>query len=300
MCPIARQIKPQRLGHWGSLTNPIRKGLVLHDYGLAATLAILDFKRNLFALLHFLLARTLQDRGVQENILPAIIRGHEAKATHLIEPLDRAIDGIGRPAFVTGSKFTARRRAITKGWTRRTESSRAATKAVGTTEIAACRAVAKTTTWRGTEPAGPTKVTAGRAIAKSTARRGTEATTEIATRRTFRPHITTWRTFCEPIIAEFATRRTVSTPRTELPLMNLGDEPTALAVSTNLANQLIAGFRGFDACFGQGRCMKEHVLTIRTQHEAEAFTAIVPLHLGLNRPGATLRIVVRKHCVSYP
>jgi hypothetical protein len=41
--------------------------------------------------------------------------------------------------------------------------------------------------------------------------------------------------------------------------------------------------------------MEEHILPVRAQNEAEALPGIVPLHLGLGRPGATLVIAVREH-----
>lgn len=40
----------------------LRRGSVLHIHGLAAALAVTHFKRDLFALLHILLAGALQHR----------------------------------------------------------------------------------------------------------------------------------------------------------------------------------------------------------------------------------------------
>ncbi|MDB5370314.1 MAG: hypothetical protein JWP20_1872, partial [Roseomonas sp.] len=159
---------------------------VLHNHGLTATLSVLDLKRDFFALLNFLLSCTLQDRGMQEHVLPAIIRRHEAEATNLVEPLHRTIDGIGRPTLVTATELAALR-TVTEG-AGRAEATGRTTKAVAATKVTARRAVAETTAWR-TEATGgrATKIATRRAVAKATARR-TEATggraTKIAARRT--------------------------------------------------------------------------------------------------------------------
>ena len=83
-------------------------------------------------------------------------------------------------------------------------------------------------------------------------------------------------------------------------LLQLGDaghQAASLAVRADLANQLVARLGGLDAGFGQGRCVEENVLAIGAKHKAEAFTPVIPLHLGLDGAGATLGVVVGKHCL---
>ena len=43
--------------------------------------------------------------------------------------------------------------------------------------------------------------------------------------------------------------------------------------------------------------VEENVLAIGAKHKAEAFTPVIPLHLGLDGAGATLGVVVGKHCL---
>jgi hypothetical protein len=272
---------------------------VLHDHGLAATLAVLDLQGNLLALLHVLLAGALEDGGMQEHVLATIIRRHEAEATDLVEPLDRAVNGVGRATLVAATEVAARR-TVTKS-ARRAEATTVATKATAeaatvATEVTTGRTVAEATAEAAT--VATTEVTTGRTVAEATteatARRAAEVTAGGAV-----AEITARRTVAEAIATEFAAR-TLGATRAQLALMDLGDQPAPLTVRADLADQLIAGLGGFDARFGQRRSVEEHILAIRPKYKAEPFAAVVPLHLGLNRPGATLRIAVRKHFVSYP
>ncbi|EHM02369.1 hypothetical protein HMPREF9946_01188 [Acetobacteraceae bacterium AT-5844] len=225
---------------------------------------------------------------MQEHVLPTVIRRHEAEATDLVEPLHRTADGIGRATFVA-AEVTARRTIAESA--RSTEA--AAAKAVTTTaELTAGRTVAEVTARRTIAKAAAAEAATKAAAAELTAGR---AVTEVTARRTIAKAAA-----AEAVATEVTARRTVSAPRTQLALMNLGHQSAALAVRADLADQLVASLRRFDSCLGQRRCVEEHILAIWPQHEAETLAAIVPLHLGLNRPGATLRIVVRKHCVSYP
>jgi hypothetical protein len=258
---------------------------------LAATLTITDFKCNLFALLHILLACTLQDRGMQEDILATIFRGHEAEAAHLVEPLHRASDVIGRPAFVA-IEFAARRRTIPEITARRTITKATATTAETT---AATEAAAAEITTRGTIA----KVTTRGTITKATATT-TEATAaaEITARGTI-TKVTARGTITKTATTKFPTRG----PRfaATFALLQLHDprnQSPPLAIRPDFTNKLIAGIRRFNARFGQCRCVKEHILPIRTQYKAEAFTGIVPFHLGLDRPGVTLVFVFRKHVLT--
>jgi hypothetical protein len=261
---------------------------------------------------------------VQEHVLATVIGGYEAEATHLVEPLDGAANALRRAAIVTATEVAARL-TVTEATATTTEAvttaaeatTTTAAEAIATTEVAARRTVTKAT---GGAEATTTEVTARRTVAKATARRATEVAarrtvakatagraTEVTARRTVAEapagratEIAAGRTVVEAVTAELTTRGTISTPRAELTLMNLRDETAALTVRTNLADQLIASLRGFNSRLSECRSVEEHVLAIRPKHKAETFPAVVPLHLGLNRPGATLRIVVRKHCVSYP
>jgi hypothetical protein len=129
---------------------------VLHIDSLAATLAVAHFQGNLFALLHILLARALQHGRMQEDILAAIFWRHEAEAAHLVEPLHRTSDVIGRPALIA-AKFTARRGTIPKIATRGTVTeAAAAAKAAATTAEVTARGTITEIAARGTIPKATT------------------------------------------------------------------------------------------------------------------------------------------------
>src|SRR6478672_10920865 len=83
--------------------------LLLQVDRLATTLAVADVERDLLALLDILAPGLLQDGGVQEDVLAAVLRRHEAEAAHLVEPLHRAADRIGRAAGIAVAEVTARR-----------------------------------------------------------------------------------------------------------------------------------------------------------------------------------------------
>ncbi len=288
----SRQRSPGRINPEGSL---------LHVHGLAATLAIAHFKRNLLALLNILLAGALQNRGMQEHVLTTIFRGHEAEAADLVEPLHGAADIVGRPAFVaptaevTPGRTVAERtrRAVAEATTAacpkatatgaETTATAKVTARRTVAEVAARRAVAKATTATGAEATTTAKVTARRTVAEVTARRAVaEATTTTG--------------------AEITARRRATAGRTlaALHLDDAGHEAPALAVGADFTDELVARVRRFDPCLGQRRGVKENVGAIRPQHEAEALAAIVPFHLGLDRPGATLIFEFGRHVPAVP
>ncbi len=265
----------------------MRDVLVLHIHGLTAALTITHFKRYLFTLLHILLAGALQHRRMQEDILATIFWRHEAKATHLVKPLDRAGNVIGRAAFIA-AEFAPRRGTIPEITTRGT-----ITKATAAT---AETAAAAEVTARGTIP----EITTRRTIAKTTtAAAKAAAATEITTRGTI-PEIAARGTIPKATTAaEFTTRRArFATAFALLQLHDPRNQAPALPVRTHFADQLIAGIWRLNACLCQGRGVKKHILPIWSQYEAEAFTGVVPLHLGLDRPGAILVLVFRKHCLT--
>jgi hypothetical protein len=202
----------------------------------------------------------------------------------LVKPLDRAGDVIGRAAFIA-VEFTPRRGTIPEITTRGTIAKTATTaKAAATAKIATRGTVTETT---AAEAAATAEITARGAITKITAR-GTVP--EIAARGTI-PKATT--------AAEFTTRRArFATAFALLQLHDPRNQAPALPVRTHFADQLIAGIWRLNACFCQGRGVKKHILPIWSQYEAEAFTGVVPLHLGLDRPGAILVLVFRKHCLT--
>ena len=265
----------------------MRDVLVLHIHGLTAALTITHFKRYLFTLLHILLAGALQHRRMQEDILATIFWRHEAKAAHLVKPLDRAGNVIGRAAFIA-AEFAPRRGTIPEITTRGT-----ITKATAAT---AETAAAAEVTARGTIP----EITTRRTIAKTTtAAAKAAAATEITTRGTI-PEIAARGTIPKATTAaEFTTRRArFATAFALLQLHDPRNQAPALPVRTHFADQLIAGIWRLNACLCQGRGVKKHILPIWSQYEAEAFTGVVPLHLGLDRPGAILVLVFRKHCLT--
>jgi hypothetical protein len=265
----------------------MRDVLVLHIHGLTAALTLTHFKRYLFTLLHILLAGALQHRRMQEDILATIFWRHEAKAAHLVKPLDRAGDVIGRAAFIT-AEFAPRRGTIPKITTRGT-----ITKATAAT---AETAAAAEVTARGTIP----EITTRGTIAKTTAAAAkAAAATEITTRGTI-PEIAARGTIPKATTAaEFTTRRArFATAFALLQLHDPRNQAPALPVRTHFADQLIAGIWRLNACLCQGRGVKKHILPIWSQYEAEAFTGVIPLHLGLDRPGAILVLVFRKHCLT--
>lgn len=220
---------------------------------------------------------------MQKDILAAIFWRHEAKAAHLVKPFDRAGDVIGRPTFIA-VEF-APRRTITEITTRGTITKTATTaKTTAATKVTTRGTITEAT---ATKTAAATEITARGAIAEITAR-GTIP--EIATRGTI-PKATT--------AAEFPARRArFATAFALLQLHDPRDQAPALPVRTDFANQLVAGIWRLNACLCQGRGVKKHILPIWSQYEAEAFTGVVPLHLGLDRPGAILVLVFRKHCLT--
>jgi hypothetical protein len=175
---------------------------------------------------------------MQEDILTTIFRRHEAKAAHLVKPLDRAGDVIGRPTFIA-AEFATRRGTIPEITTRGavTEAT-AATKAAATAEVTA----------RGTI----TEATAAKAAAAAeiTAR---GAITEITARGTV-PEIAAWRTIPKAAAtAEFTARRArFATAFALLQLHDPRDQAPALPVGPNLAHQLVAGIWRLNACLCQG------------------------------------------------
>src|SRR3954468_24605045 len=88
---------------------------------LATALAVTDIQRNLLALLDILAPGLLQDGGVQEHVLAAVFRRHEAEAAHLVEPFHRAADRIGRAAGIAVAEVAARRPVAEATLARRTE-----------------------------------------------------------------------------------------------------------------------------------------------------------------------------------
>src|SRR3712207_6517327 len=120
-CPGGRaphdQQRPEtRKGSRPSGRNPLQpvtpqgaRALFLQADRLPPALAVAHIERDLLALLHIGLAGALQHGGVQEDILPAIIRGDEAEAAHLVEPLDGAVHRIGRPTRIAVAEIAPRR-----------------------------------------------------------------------------------------------------------------------------------------------------------------------------------------------
>jgi hypothetical protein len=181
---------------------------------------------------------------MQEDILAAIFRRHEAKAAHLVKPLDRAGDVIGRAAFIA-AEFAPRRGTIPEITTRGTITKATAT----TTETAA--ATAEITT-RGTiaKIAARGTITKAAATAIEAAATTTEAAAaaeitargaipEIAARGTIPKATTT---------AEFTTRGArFATAFALLQLHDPRDKAPALPVRTHFADQLVAGIWRFNA-----------------------------------------------------
>jgi hypothetical protein len=171
---------------------------------------------------------------MQEDILAAIFRRHEAKAAHLVKPLDRAGDVIGRATFIA-VEFAARRGTIPEITTRGTiTEATAATKAAATAEVTARGTIAEATATA--KAAATAEITARGAITKITAR-GTIP--EIAARGTIPKAATT---------AEFTARRArFATAFALLQLHDPRNQAPALPVRPNLTNQLVAGIWRFNA-----------------------------------------------------
>jgi hypothetical protein len=286
---------------------------------LAPALAVANVERDLLALLHFLLAGPLEDGRMQEHVLPTIIRRHEAEAAHLVEPLDRAVDSIGRPTLVTAaavaawttiSAAEAAARTVTTAkattWpvaTTKTTTRRTAEIATRRTIAEATRALAKAATRRTTE------ITARRTVAEAAARRGAEITPRRAitkaTAARLRPvtKITARRTIPKPTrpVAETGTVTGGggSASRSELPFDDACNKTSALTVRSNFADELVAGFRRLDSRLGQRRGVEKHVLAIWPEDKPEALAAVIPLDFRFNGRSATL-IILGKHVLSYP
>src|SRR5918998_858912 len=198
---------PRPLGRSPRFPGGARWRALLQHHRLPAALAVADLERHLLALLHVVPAGALQHGGVEEHVLAAVVRGDEAEAAHLVEPLHRAADVVGRAAGVAA-------------------------------EVAPRRPIAE------------------------------------APRRA---------------VAEAAT---AAAALAALQLRDAGDEASALAVRADLADQRVAGVGRFYSRLGQRRGVEEHVLTVGPQHKAEALAGVVPLHLGLDRPGPAHRIAI--------
>ena len=169
---------------------------------------------------------------MQEDILAAIFWRHEAKAAHLVKPLDRAGDVIGRAAFIA-AEFAPRRWTIPEITTRW-----AITKTTATTTEAA--AATKITARRGSTI---TEIAARGAITKAAATT-TEAaaTTEITARGTINEIAARGTIPKATTAAKFTARRTrFATAFALLQLHDPRDQAPALPVSTHFADQLIAG-----------------------------------------------------------
>jgi hypothetical protein len=286
---------------------------------LAPALAVANVERDLLALLHFLLAGPLEDGRMQEHVLPTIIRRHEAEAAHLVEPLDRAVDSIGRPTLVTAaavaawttiSAAEAAARTVTTAkattWpvaTTKTTTRRTAEIATRRTIAEATRALAEATT------RGRPEVAARRTFTEAAARRGAEITPRRAitkaTAARLRPvtKITARRTIPKPTrpVAETGTVTGGggSASRSELPFDDACNKTSALTVRSNFADELVAGFRRLDSRLGQRRGVEKYVLAIWPEDKPEALAAVIPLDFRFNGRSATL-IILGKHVLSYP
>src|ERR687894_582875 len=104
---------PRPLGRSPRFPGGARWRALLQPHRLPAALAVADLERHLLALLHVVPAGALQHGGVEEHVLAAVVRGDEAEAAHLVEPLHRAADVVGRAAGVAAE--VAPRRPIAEG-----------------------------------------------------------------------------------------------------------------------------------------------------------------------------------------
>src|SRR5918997_1891736 len=104
---------PRPLGRSPRFPGGARWRALLQHHRLPAALAVADLERHLLALLHIVPAGALQHGGVEEHVLAAVVRGDEAEAAHLVEPLHRAAYVVGRAAGVAAE--VAPRRPIAEG-----------------------------------------------------------------------------------------------------------------------------------------------------------------------------------------
>src|SRR5918997_1840307 len=142
---------PRPLGRSPRFPGGARWRALLQHHRLPAALAVADLERHLLALLHIVPAGALQHGGVEEHVLAAVVRGDEAEAAHLVEPLHRAADVVGRAAGVAAE--VAPRRPIAEGARRSvaeasptTAAEAAAPEAAAAAEVAPRRAVAEAAT----------------------------------------------------------------------------------------------------------------------------------------------------------
>ena len=258
---------------------------------MPAALTVAHLQVNLLALLHVSPPGPLEHGRVQEHVLPAVFRGDEAEAAHLVEPLDRAGQVVGWAAGVTveippgrgtvaelpwSAAEAAATAEVPARWSAITEASTAAAETTATAEIPTGGTVAET--------AAATEIPTGGTVAET-------AATEIAARGTITEATTT---------AEWATRSTGagSAAFAALQLCDAGDEAPALPVRPDLADEGVTGVRGLDSRLGQSGSMEEHVLAVRAEHEAEALSGVVPLDLGLDRPVSALIFEIRRHLLE--
>jgi hypothetical protein len=259
---------------------------------LPAALTVAHLQVNLLALLHVSPPGPLEHGRVQEHVLPAVFRGDEAEAAHLVEPLDRAGQVVGRAARVAVEIPPGRGPVAELPWS--------AAEAAATAEIPARWSAITEASTAAAETTATAEIPTGRTVAE------TAATTEIAARGTITEaaataEIPTGGTITEAAAtAERATRSTAagSAAFAALQLCDAGDEAPALPVRTDLADEGVAGVRGLDARLGQGGSVEKHVLAVRAEHEAEALSGVVPLDLGLDRPVSALIFEIRRHLLE--
>ena len=221
----------------------------------------------------------LQHGGMQEHILAAIVRRHEAEAAHLVEPLHRAVDGVGRAALVAVAEVAPRRR---HGRRSRRRGRRSRRRGHRSHRRRRRRATAAEAAAAADAPKPPPRRRSHGAGGRSPkpppppkSRRGGRSPKPPPAA----PKSRRGRRSPKPPRGAPRHRQALAT------LGDAGDETPALAVRADLADELVAGLGRLDASLGQCRSVEEHVLPVRAQHEAEALAGIVPLHLGLDGPG---------------
>src|ERR687894_478108 len=143
---------PRPLGRSPRFPGGARWRALLQPHRLPAALAVADLERHLLALLHVVPAGALQHGGVQEHVLAAVVRGDEAEAAHLVEPLHRAADVVGRAAGVAaevaprGPIAEGARRSVAEASPTTAAEAAAPEAAAAAAEVAPRRAVAEAAT----------------------------------------------------------------------------------------------------------------------------------------------------------
>jgi hypothetical protein len=268
---------------------------------LPAALTVAHLQVNLLALLHVSPPGPLEHGRVQEHVLPAVFRGDEAEAAHLVEPLDRAGQVVGRAARVAveippgrgpvaelpwSAAEAAATAEIPARWSAITDASTAAAETTATAEIPTGRTVAETAAT--TEIAARGTITEAAATAEIPARWSaiTEASTAAA-ETTATAEIPTGRTVAETAATtEIAARGTITEAAATAEIPTGGTITEAAATAERATRSTAAGSAAFAALQLCDAGDEAPALPVRTDLADEGVAGVRGLDARLGQGGS--------------